>query len=103
MPRQRRGKNPRKIPPTRENPERRRRERRSGRTQKCRNINSPRQFNTQRCNATKKKSNGGGKIIPLVSRCGRKGSAKEGAVIVEEGLEDDEKCRKAERMDETVV
>jgi len=31
----------------------------------CRNINSPRQFNTQRCNATKKKSHGNGKIIPF--------------------------------------
>jgi len=51
----------------------------------------------------KRKSNGGGKIIPLVSRCGGKGSAKGGAVIPEEGLEDDEQCRKAERMDETVV
>jgi len=40
----------------------------------------------------KKKSNGGGKIIPLMSRCGRKGSAKEGAGIVGEGLEDDEQC-----------
>jgi len=51
----------------------------------------------------KRKSNGGEKIILLVSRCGGKGNAKEGAVIVEEGLEDDEQCRKAERMDETVV
>ena len=33
--------------------------------QKRININSPRQFNTQRCNATKKKSNGDGKIIPF--------------------------------------
>jgi len=51
----------------------------------------------------KRKSNGDGKIIPSVSRCGGKGSAKEGAVIAEEGLEDDEQCRQAERMDKTVV
>jgi len=51
----------------------------------------------------KRKSNGGRKIIPLVSRCGGKRSAKEGAVIAKEGLEDDEQCRNAERMDETVV
>jgi len=38
-----------------------------------------------------------------MSRCGRKGSAKEGAVIAGKGLDDDEQCRKAERMDETVV
>ena len=103
MPRQKREQNPRKMPPTRGNPERRIRERRSGRTPKCRNINSPRQFNTQRCNATKKKSHGDGKIIPLMSKCGRKGSAKERAEIAEKGLEGDEQCRNAERMDETVV
>jgi len=51
----------------------------------------------------KKKSNGGGKIIPLMSRCGRKGSAKERAGIAEKGLEGDEQSRNAERMDETVV
>ena len=78
-------------------------ERRSGRTQKCKNINSPRQFNTQRCNATKKKSHGEGKIIPLMSKCGRKGSAKERAEIAEKELEGNEQCRNAERMDETVV
>jgi len=33
--------------------------------QKCRNMNSPRQFNTQQCNAMKKKSHGVRKIIPL--------------------------------------
>ena len=66
MPRQKTEQNPRKMPPTRGNPKRReenREERSSERTQQCRNINSPRQFNTQRCNATKKKSHGDGKII----------------------------------------
>jgi len=57
----------------------------------------------QRCNATKKKSNRGGKIIPLMSKYGRKESAKERAEVAEKGLEGDEQCRNAERMDETVV
>jgi len=46
-------------------------ERRSERMQKCRNINSPRQFNTQQCNVTKKKSHGGRKIIPLGVEVGK--------------------------------
>jgi len=57
----------------------------------------------QRSSATKKKSHGDGKIIPLMSRCGGKHSAKERAEVVEKGLKGDEQCRNVERMDETVV
>jgi len=43
------------------------------------------------------------KIVPLMSKCGREGSAKERAKLAEKGLEGDEQCRDAERMDETVL
>jgi len=68
MPRQKREQNPRKCHPheeTQKGGEENGEERRSERMQKRRNINSPRQFNTQRCNATKKKSHGDGKTIPF--------------------------------------
>jgi len=38
-----------------------------------------------------------------MSRCERKESAKERAEVAEKGLEGNEQCRNAERMDETVV
>ena len=38
-----------------------------------------------------------------MSKYGRKESAKERAEVAEKGLEGDEQCRNAERMDETVV
>jgi len=38
-----------------------------------------------------------------MSKCGRKGSAKERAEIAEKELEGDEQCKNAERLDETVV
>jgi len=106
MPRQKREQNPRKMPPPRGNPERRGRERRRTEERKNTEMQKHKQsqaFNTQRSSATKKKSHGDGKIIPLMSRCGGKQSAKERAVIAEKGLEGDEQCRSAERMDGTVV
>jgi len=39
----------------------------------------------------------------LMSKWGRKGSAKERAEIKEKELEGDEQCQNGERMDETVV
>jgi len=38
-----------------------------------------------------------------MTKCGRKESAKGKAEVAEKGLEGDEQCRSAERMDETVV
>ena len=38
-----------------------------------------------------------------MSKCGRKESVKEIAEAAEKGLEVDEQCRNAERMDEIVV
>jgi len=74
MPRTKGEQNPRKCHPreeTQKGGEESGEERRSERTQKCRNINRPRQFKTQRCNAMKKKSDGGRKIIPLSVEVGK--------------------------------
>jgi len=81
------------MPPTRRNPKRGRRERRSTRRERNVEIQKHRQsqaVHTQQCNAMKKKSHGGRKIIPL----------NMGSVVVEEAQREQRSLEIQRKRDE---